>query len=69
MNDKIKALLDAECWKNNWATCPIRRFKGKDCRPGFKPHSCEVECWQCHKNDALTDRIEEAQKVKTAPAR
>ncbi len=53
MRDRIKSVLDENCLANN-------RCKGEyqiAIDSSGLPCRCRVQCWQCHKNDYLADRI------------
>ncbi len=63
MRDKIKAVLDAECKANFKGQCPdgpvmaYSKTRIPDAIHYFKP-----SCWQCHRNNLLSEKIEDAVK-------
>ena len=52
LEERIKKVLDAECFELYLKPCPLARAKSK-----------VYECWECHKHDTLAVRL--AEEVRT----
>ena len=52
LEERIKKVLDAECFEQHQRPCPLDNKKSK-----------VYECWECHKHDTLAVRL--AEEVRT----
>ncbi len=56
----VKQILDKTCWDDYWYECPTYHVEAKQSIT-HRRHKEEVQCWMCHQNDALVDKLTQEQ--------